>query len=168
MLRLKVLLPLVLFVVAFPIMGAECEDSSTDAKVSSKQETMVSEANRQVGMPAIVNWQERKLMRRIYEMRDQENLITWTYIVDLNGKLHFLTRSIGYGLPYGTQFSNPERTVTGYQSICSIAQAEPNGLFMPSTADATWIIAIDDKGETFPMYVEPRVIVSPRKLDGVN
>jgi hypothetical protein len=90
-------------------------------------------------------------------------LITYTYIVGMNGELVFLTKSIGYGLPYGTQYSNPQKQVTSGSAII-LPQAEPNGLFIPDSADGTWIIAVDDNGKTHPLYVEPRVIVSPFPL----
>ena len=48
-------------------------------------------------------------------------------------------------------------------------QAEPNGLFMPSTAEGTWVICAGEKaGDIRPIYVEPRVIVSPFKLHSIS
>lgn len=44
-------------------------------------------------------------------------------------------------------------------------QSEPNGLFMPDSLSATWLMMIDpDTGEPRPVYVEPLIIVSPFKL----
>ena len=40
-------------------------------------------------------------------------------------------------------------------------QADPNGLFMPSSANGTWIMMIDpNDGSVKPTYFEPNVIVS--------
>lgn len=143
-----------------------CSEIKPDADDIQRKATteLTKEAQSQVGMPSITNFAERKLMKRILELRDDPKLITYTYIVTLDGKLVFLTKSMGYGLPYATQFTNPER-IDYYSSGSNvIPQPDPNGLFMPSSADATWIIAINDDGSTEPMYVEPTVIVSPKRL----
>lgn len=42
----------------------------------------------------------------------------------------------------------------------------PGGLYMPSQAEGTWIMALDSAGDAHPLYVEPRVIVSPFRLEG--
>ena len=42
-------------------------------------------------------------------------------------------------------------------------QAEPNGLFMPPTAEGSWVIC-GTKDDLKPVYTEPRVIVSPFRL----
>jgi hypothetical protein len=108
----------------------------------------------------------------LYEMRDK-NIATYTYIVDMNGNLHHVCDSMGYGLPYATQYSNPEKHIayTGsdaYHSDFSIPQSEPNGLFMPSSAEGTWVICASNSGQFTPMYLEPRVIVSPFRLNSVG
>ena len=117
-----------------------------------------------IGMPRIVNFNEIKLLNHVYELRDQADLPTYTYITDMNGGLHCLGKSIGYGIPYATQRSNPEKE--GYHSsgYITLPQAEPNGLFMPASAEATWVILIDDKGKQQVTYIEERILVSPTKL----
>ena len=50
-------------------------------------------------------------------------------------------------------------------SLGILAQADPNGLFSPGSAEGTWIMCKDPKGpDVRPVYVEPRVIVSPFPL----
>ena len=138
-------------------------ESQSDHDQRVKQEEMSRNANAQIGMPGIANFTEKKIMRRLYEMRDQ-NITTFTYMVDMNGHLHHVCDSMGFGLPYSTQFSNPEKVnPSGYQGP-NIPQSEPNGLFMPSSAEGTWVICASTKGEFTPMYIEPRVIVSPFRL----
>jgi hypothetical protein len=118
-------------------------------------------------MPDIVNFTERRLARDILELRDQESLSTYTYFVNLEGKLIFLGESIGYGLPYSVQFTNPEvevyRRMDGGHG--TMPQADPNGLFMPDGLSATWILLKDpETGEARPTYVEPSIVVCPFKL----
>jgi len=140
---------------------------STDQVQAQQTEQMVAEANRQVGAPNIVNFTERKFFKMIRELCDQE-ISTYTYIVDMNGRRHFLCESVGYGIPYSTQFVNPERPVfqKGYQSITgvTIPQPEPNGLFMPTSSSATWVLAATENGIQ-PIYVESEILVSPFRLD---
>jgi hypothetical protein len=146
-----------------------CDNPTPDKQMTEKQMTMNDEANRQVGMPGITNFTEKKLVRTLYELRDQ-NIVTYAYVPDLQGRLWHLCDSIGYGLPYGVQFSNPQRPAYGWETHeagnIALPQAEPNGLFMPSTAEGTWVTCQDpiQKGKIAPVYVEPRVIVSPFKL----
>lgn len=140
---------------------------STDQKQSDATELMVAEANRQVGMPNITNFTERKFAKMIRELCDTE-VATFTYIVDMNGKRHFLCESIGYGIPYSVQFTNPEKALwqSGHQSMAaiSIPQAEANGLFMPSSSSATWVLAATPTGVS-PIYVESEILVSPFELE---
>lgn len=159
---------LLLSLVGFTGCDAQATENSTDAQQAVETEGLVAEADRQAGMPNVVNFTERKLMKLILELRDQEGLSTWTYIVNLEGKLVFLTESIGYGLPYSTQYTNPERLITGGRHATgywseTLPQPDPNGLFMPTGLSATWILSATESG-LHPMYVEPEIIVSATKL----
>lgn len=142
-----------------------CEIPASSNRIAAeKTETLLKEASRQVGMPAIRNFQEKKIMKYIYELRDQEDMVCYAYLVNRNtGRVgQFLGKCIGYGIPYSTQFSNPEVAARGYYSL---PQAEPNGLFMPEGLSATWLLLIDPKtNKPRPVYIEPEIIVSPFKL----
>lgn len=147
----------------FMLLGLAACDNPTDRKQTAQTEEMVAEAHRQVGMPAITNFTERKFAKMILELRDQE-IKTYTYIIDMHGNLHFLTESIGYGLPYSVQFTNPERY---HINGTTLPQPDPNGLFMPGGLSATWILASTPDGVK-PIYVEPQILVSPFPLHDVN
>ncbi len=127
-----------------------------------------NEANREIGMPAIVNFQERRMMKDLYEKRDT-TLATHSYVMNqMRGCLIYLGASIGYGLPYATQFTNPQRVAYegGYQqSFGSMPQPEPNGLYMPTDAHGTWIMLLNpETKKAEPQYVEPDVIVSTFRM----
>ena len=145
-------------------------EASADEVQAKQTKVALKEANRQIGMPAIVNYQERKLFKQILELRDQESLITYCYLMnEMNGKIgQFLGKGIGYGIPAATQFTNPSKIVDDpyrYQSGGKvIEQADPNGLFMPTATSATWYMLLDKKGKPHPVYIEPLIIVSPIKL----
>jgi hypothetical protein len=151
---------------AFDTDGCNNE-SKSDHDQRIAQEQLSNEGNAQVGMPGIANFTEKKVMRRLYEMRDR-NIATFTYMVDMQGRLHHVCDSMGYGLPYGVQFSNPEKVNPMNSAGPNIPQSEPNGLFMPPSAEGTWVICASTKGEFTPMYIEPRVIVSPFRLNAID
>lgn len=153
----------------FLMSATNCEEKQTADKIQSQQtERSLIEANKQIGMPAIVNFQERKLFKQILELRDQEKLITYCYLMnEMNGTIgQFLGKGIGYGIPAATQFTNPSKISArgrdyGYAVL---PQADPNGLFMPTQTSATWYMLLDEKGKPHPVYIEPLIIVSPIKL----
>ena len=149
-----------------PLLGGEATESA-DKKMNRAQEQLSTEAVMQIGMPAIVNFQENRMAKSILEARDK-TIATTTYIVAENsGQLFKLCDSIGYGLPYATQFTSPMRPAryeeTGpHGEVYALPQADPNGLFSPAQADATWIFCLDpETKKDKPVYVEPKVIVSP-------
>jgi len=158
----------------FGITGCLNENSS-DSVQRKQQETMLQEATAQTGMPAIKNFWERKQLKHILELRDQEGYVTYTYLenimpvvvpgkTSLGGKLTFFGQTIGYGIPYATQYTNPQKTIT-YQGIATMPQADPNGLFSPSSAEATWLIMKNPNGpDAQVVYCESRVVTLPYKL----
>ena len=167
---MKKWIPILLVVVmCVAVVGCDVKEQGADRILQKQTEKSLKEANAQIGMPAIVNFQERKLAKMIFELRDQEKLITYAYVVNLNGDLIFIGKCIGFGLPYSVQYTNPDKIVDRYggpidhgQEGHIIAQADPNGLFMPEGLSATWLMMIDpETGEARPVYVEPQIIVSP-------
>lgn len=141
---------------------------TSDEIQEAEQERILKEGTAQTGMPAIKNFRERKLLRQIIEMRDQDGLVTYTYTVpETTGRPVFLCNSIGYGLPAATQYTNPEKTDwVDSAGVATLPQADPNGLFSPSSAEGTWVLCTDPSGngKTRPVYIEPRIIVSPFQL----
>lgn len=159
---LTVLLVSVLFMSCNFTASKDSDDLQREATASS-----LAEANTQIGMPAIQNFQERKLFKQIIELRDSENLITYCYLMnEMNGTIgQFLGKGIGYGIPAATQFTNPMATKSSYSGGFEILpQADPNGLFMPTQTSATWYMLLDEKGVPHPVYIEPLIIVSPIQL----
>lgn len=151
----------------FSMFGCDViKEPSSDQKMKIQTEQAMKEMNAQVGMPAIINYQERKLAKMIFELRDQENLITYAYIVNhMTGEFVFIGKCIGFGLPYSVQYTNPMKKVKVYQRAIAMPQADPNGLFMPEGLSATWLMMIDPKtNDARPVYVEPQIIVSPFPL----
>ncbi len=158
----------ILFLMGASADGCNEPTKNSDEVQAQQQEVILQEATAQTGMPAIKNFRERKLLKDILEMRDQDGLSTFTYTFsEMTGDYKFFCNSIGYGLPYATQYTNPSRIEHGYHgNMQDIPQADPNGLFSPASAEGTWVLCKDPNGnEVRPLYIEPRVIVSPFELE---
>ena len=157
---------LLLLAVAVSALGlTACDNRKTSTQIErEKQEELSLRGVESVGMPSIVNFAEKRMMKDILELRDQ-NVATTVYITDMNGKLHKVCNAVGYGLPYATQYTNPQKASGGGSGgYFTLPQADPNGLYSPASADGTWVLCVDGKGKPRPVYIEPRVIVSPFPL----
>lgn len=163
---------LILAIALLPVLlygcGIEERKPTSDQVQRQQSELLLAEGTAQVGMPAIKNFRERKFLKDILEMRDQTGLVTYTYLWnEFNGRLVFFCNSIGYGIPYATQFTNPQKIEQSAHQVgyAILPQADPNGLFSPASAEGTWVLCKDPNGKDVrPTYVEPRVIVSQFKL----
>ncbi len=139
---------------------------NAEKKQAKRTKQMLLEADKQIGMPDIVNWTERKFAKQILELRDKE-IMTHTYIVNnLKGCLVYVGQSIGYGLPYAVQFTNPEKIMrNSMDSYGTLPQADPNGLYMPDSLSATWVLLYNpETKKASPVYLEPEIVVSPFRI----
>lgn len=158
----KIVLIITICIFVFACQGTD----SADTVMRQQTEKALANANMEIGMPGITNYQERKLAKMIFELRDKSDLITFAYITSYTGKLLFLGNAIGFGLPYSVQYTNPEKAVrTSGGSLYTLPQADPNGLFMPEGLSATWLMLINpETNQPEPVYIEQEIIVSPFKL----
>ncbi len=150
------------------------EGESSDQKQANATERNLSELNRQVGMPNIANYQQKKLMKMIFELCDKEKLICHAYLKsDYTGKLIYLGKCMGFGIPFSAQYTSPQKLVNRYGNTIKstryephiMPQADPNGLFMPTSSSATWLMMINPKtNKPQPVYIEPEIVVSPFPL----
>lgn len=158
------------------VVTVGCSERKVNSETILQKQTEVSmsEANKQIGMPAIVNFRERKNLKWIYELCDQEDLVCHAYLVnEMTGSVgQYLGPCIGYGIPYSAQFTSPTKlvdahdyfSVSSFQAI-NVPQPEPNGIYKPEGLDATWLKMVDpETKEIRPVYIEPKIIVSPFKL----
>jgi len=158
------------------ISACETRPPTTDEKQSAAQAAALEQAHAQIGMPAIGNYSEKRMVKDLYELRDKP-FPTHTYIVNEQaGCLTYLGPSVGYGIPYATQYTSPTKVTyvhpSGFETsntpsyvVETIPQAEPNGLFMPAAAEGTWVMLKDPNSEDVKaVYIEPRVLVSPFRM----
>jgi hypothetical protein len=150
------------------------ERTNSDSIQSDQQERILRRATEAVGMPNIRNFRERRILKDILELRDQDTVLTHTYVFsEQTGKWRWFCNSIGYGIPYATQYTNPEKLesskCSGSCGYYTLPQADPNGLFSPSSAEGTWVMCKEPgKDALHPVYIEPKIIVTPYLLPDVG
>jgi hypothetical protein len=151
---------------AFVLSGCDVYTESSDQIQNKKQEELTKQGVESIGLPAIKNFQEKRILKDIFELRDQPNLVTYTYTQDMNGRYHKVCDSIGYGFSAATQYTNPQKVQWHSNGgNVTLPQADPNGLFSPPSADGTWVLCkVPGKDEVKPLYIEPHIIVSPFPL----
>lgn len=152
---------------AMLVAGCQQRQPTSDSVQAQQQEVILQEGTAMTGMPGIRNFRERKQLKMIYELRDQEGFVTHTYIVaQQTGKPVYLCQSFGYPINDATGYTNPEKVMRNYDThFATMPQAEPNGLFTPDASDAYWVMCNDpEKNKPVPVFVSGQVVVSPFKL----
>lgn len=144
------------------------EYAPTATEVEKKaQEQLMQQVADEIGMPEITEFYEKKMAKEILELRDDSKLITYAYTVNLDGQYVYLGQCMGYGLPYSTQYTNPDMVSEYYGSSGRyvISQADPNGLYSPDGLSATWLMLINEEtGGREVIYCEPEIVVTQSKL----
>ncbi len=153
-----------------------CSGGASGDQAASRQAqataTMTNAADREVGMPRIRNFAQRKLLKNAYEDMDQTTLV-YVYTQALDGKFVCLGQAVGYGVSLGTQFTPPEypRYIRGDSGADTpntgtymLALPEPNGLYQPDSGAATIVNLIGADGAAHTALVEPNVVTTPSKL----
>lgn len=105
--------------------------------------------------PPFFDWSlERHLMTELYTSRN-DAVATWSLTWDtFRGKISWECPSIGFPIPGGTQLTNP---MSDLRTSDPVPQAEPNGLYSPSTSAGTYVMCLNDDGTVSPVYVEDNV-----------
>ena len=150
---------------------AQTAESTRSAQVQRSME----EAVRQVPAPQITNYQQLRWQTFLYELQDQE-IATYSYYSDMDGDLHLICESVGYGMNASIQITSPEREHIARgdfgqyanNALTTLPQPEPNGLYMPEGLAATWVLCSDGEGGIRPVYWEPELIVTPFPLNNVR
>jgi hypothetical protein len=154
---------------AFSILaGCGSTPPGADERQATAQKQSLDAADREIGMPRIVNFAQRKMLKNAYEDMDQTTLV-YVYTQSLDGKFLCLGQALGYGVMGGTQFTRPETVLNRGDSAGNgpviLSQAEPNGLFTPSSGAATIVNLIDPvSGQARTALMEPNVVTTPNKL----
>lgn len=107
---------------------------------------------------------ERSVVNNMMLQRNRE-VATWTYIITREGVVIEVCPSISYPIPYSTQLTNPEMIVdwTTQGGYAILPQPEPNSLYSPESASATWVTCVVD-GQKFTGYMEIEVNAFPFRI----
>lgn len=163
-------------------MLAGCGQRETAfSKENNYTQEIMEQSSNAVGYPDVTNFFEKAQLKEIYELRDDPNLICYWYTKnDMTGKWIYQGECIGYGIPYTTQFTQPETMQRAPLPALNIngddkgwneyftevlPQADPNGLYSSASTSATWILTTDKDGNIKPTYVESEITVAQIKLD---
>lgn len=173
-------------VVMILVLAVMCLAGCGQRETASSEEnnytqTLMEQSATIVGYPEVTNFFEKSQLKEIYELRDDPNLICYWYTKnDMSGKWIYQGECVGYGIPYTTQFTQPETmqraalpalSATGKDKSWNdyfteiLPQADPNGLYSSPSTSATWILKTDTEGNITPTYVESEITVSQVKLD---
>lgn len=152
---------------------AACQPAGTtdtaDQKAAAQQETIAQRAQDEVGIYTPTRFTRKRLANRIGQMLDDPNLATISYAQGIDGKLRCIGHTIGFPLPASTQTTAPETykwlhrgaayagdTPNGW-TFERVPQSEPDQLFYPASADATWVLLVNKRGDAAPAYFEGHV-----------
>ena len=154
---------------------------TASSKENNYTQDLMEQSSSIVGYPDVTNFFEKAQLKEIYELRDDPNLICYWYTKnDMTGKWIYQGECIGYGIPYTTQFTQPDTMQRAALPVLDIngndkgrneyftevlPQADPNGLYSSASTSATWILTTDKDGNIKPTYVESEITVSQSKLD---
>jgi len=161
------LLPLIIVVIGC------AQNPTVNEKESVAQDVIQQNLNSKVGgAPNITNGTDKLTVKKIYEKRDQANLITYVYSEDMVGILHFRFRAKGYPTCLATQWSAPTKWTYGgsTRGYYQEPQAEPNGIYPPATSEGDYILAIDENNPSVDhlVFFEPRWVVYDYPVSYLN
>jgi hypothetical protein len=162
----------ILLATVFALAG--CGGNYNTDKAAERQaeqtRTAMDAADREAGMPRMKNFAQRKLLKNAYEDMDQTTL-TYVYTQALDGKFICLGQALGYGVSLGTQFTASQypqyvQMPGGIPNVTEMVdQPEPNGLYSPSSGDATIVDLINPvNGEAHTAVMEPKIVTVPFEL----
>lgn len=177
----KRILAVIIMVLTVGALSGCGQRETASSKENLYTQELMEQSNAIVGHPEVTNFFEKSQLKEIYELRDDPNLICYWYTKnDMTGKWIYQGKCVGYGIPYTTQFTQPETmqraalpalSVNGKDKSYNeyftevLPQADPNGLYSSPSTSATWILTTDEDGNITPTYVESEITVSQKKLD---
>lgn len=150
----NILLPFVLALVAIAFMADSCGNQT-----SASSQNASTAAGKWGSSPNITNYYEYAQLKAIYEARDNPQLVLNAYLYsEQTGQLTCLGKVKGFGVPYDTQWSQPQNGTSG-------SVPEPNGLYPSGSTSADWVQLIDPKtGKTSIAFIEPNMIITSQDL----
>lgn len=150
------------------VMLSACDlPATTETQDSMKVAQQQSQYAKGQPLPAF-DWSlERHLVIQLYSVRNKKASTHSVWRSD-RGWVEGDCPSYGYGIPYDTSLTNPLQTTRQTassnwrsDSLATVEQAEPNGIFASKNTAATWVMCLGEAGTLEPVYVETKVTVYP-------
>jgi hypothetical protein len=149
----KAVLPLAF--VALVVLLSACVGDQTNASVDNAN----TASGKWGASPNITNYYEYLQLKQIYEARNNPQLILNAYIAAYDGSLRCLGKVKGFGVPYGTEWSQPVSGGSGG------SVPEPNALYPSQSTNADWVQLIDPStGKATITFVEPNLVITSMNL----
>jgi hypothetical protein len=158
------------FILVFVVAALLCachHDGTSETRDAERVNQQQSQYEKGQPVPAF-DWSlERHLVIELYKVRNQKAATHSVWRSD-RGMIEGDCPSYGYGIPYDTSLTNPLVATSRdpnsdwrRESLTSIEQAEPNGIFASKNTAATWVMCLGAGGNIEPVYVETKVTVYP-------
>lgn len=162
----------ILIVLGITAAVAACAEPTQEALDS--QAVQQQQEQYAIGQPVPrYDWSlERHLLIQLYNIRN-DRVATHSVWRSDYGLIEGDCPSMGYGIPYDTSLTNPAMATSvdptfpriRRESLASVGQAEPNGIFASTNTSATWVMCVGASGIIEPHYVESKVTVYPGPVD---
>ena len=141
------------------------DDDVSPQEAADRAQASAQQSQYGTGQPTpSFDWSlERQLLIDIYRARN-EHVITHSVVRSMTGAIEYDCPSLGFGVPNGASLTNPVQTEwRRWSGIAGVAlgQAEPNGIFLSPSTDATWVPCSDPSGQFAPVYTEGKLTVFP-------
>lgn len=151
-----------IILIIFALVFSACADSSSRIEQKQQEGGQLSLLQNQP-VPDLGGFSlERKIVIETYQARNRV-IATYTYTMTYDGRIIEICASIGYPIPYATQLTNPLRYE--YNSNGAVlGNPEPNGLYTPSSAEATLVQCVNEDGSVTPTYWEDRIFTLPYRI----
>lgn len=157
---------ILLVIISLAVLTTGCYEKSQTDRDAITVERQQSQYAKGQPIPAF-DWSlERELVIKLYNLRNSK-VSTSTVWRSRMGQIEGSCSSMGYGIPYDTSLTNPEKLSSKYMNASVgrisgvVGQAEPNGIFASTHTSATWVMCVGKGGQLEPHYVEATVNVYP-------
>lgn len=156
----KISLIVLLFVVSMLFAGCTAQNQATSLEQAQQGPGVLAIVQNQP-VPDLGGWSfEREIVKQTLLARNN-TIATYTYMMTLDGKIIEICASIGYPIPYSTKLTNPQM-YAGNSAV--LAQSEPNSLYAPDNAAATWVQCTNEDKTVTPTYFEQDVFALPYRI----
>jgi hypothetical protein len=152
-----------LILVTLFLAGCGNREPSAEEQDQADTNQIMSDLGKTQPIPKISYSQTRASLIKILELEGKVTA-TWTVERAMDGRILTIFPSIGYPIPGGTSLTNPQQLTCQYYyraagsyTCGTIGQAEPTGVFPPTTSEGTRVIQVLKDGSKVVFYSEGKL-----------